>query len=244
MLQAQTNTNIAVQAERERTVITSKEMSYSKAARQVIYSGNVRVDDPQMKMTCEQLTADFPESGGHIDRLVAVTNVVMDSVDEKGQSRRATSDMAIYSFKVVNGVTNETVTLTGNAKLEDTQGSMTGEPIIWDRVNNSIHAVNQVMHLRQNIATALVNTNPPAAASNLPPAIIQATNPPPAKTDVPPALPTQSIQQVTNAPAAKTNLPPVVVQSNKLAVLNSTATLTNIPAAKAQSAPPKAPRQM
>ena len=248
-LRAQTNTPAAPPTTqtaivRTKTLIDSKSMIFNNTTRQVIYSGSVRVDDPQMKLTCEQLTADFPQSGGHIDRLVALTNVVMDSVDEKGQTNHATSDMAVYSYKVVNGVTNETVTLSGNAKVESAQGWMTGEPIIWDRVNNSMSAMNQRMVLRQNIATALVNTNPPAVTSNLPPSVIQATNPPPAKTNVPPAFPIQSIQQVTNAPAVKTNLSPVVVQSNKLAVINSTATLTNIPAAKAQSAPPKAPRQM
>jgi len=229
---------------RTQTLIDSKSMIFNNTTRQVIYSGSVRVDDPQMKLTCEQLTADFPQAGGHPDRLVALTNVVMDSVDEKGQTNHATSDRAVYSYKVVNGVTNETVTLSGNAKVESAQGWMTGEPIIWDRVNNSMSAMNQRMVLRQNIATALVNTNPPAANSNLPPAIIQATNPPPAKTNVPPAVPVQNIQQVTNAPTAKTNLAPVVVQSNKLAVINSTVTPTNIPAAKVQNTPPKAPRQM
>ena len=248
-LRAQTNTPAATQTTqtaiaRTKTLIDSKSMFFNNATRQVIYSGSVRVDDPQMKLTCEQLTADFPQAGGHPDRLVALTNVVMDSVDEKGQTNHATSDKAVYSYKVVNGVTNETVTLSGNAKVESAQGWMTGEPIIWDRVNNSMSAMNQRMVLRQNITTALVNTNPPAGSSNLPPAVIQATNPPPANTNVPPALPIQNFQQVTNVPAAKTNLPPAVVQSNKLAAINSTLTPTNIPAAKVLNTPPKAPRQM
>ena len=120
------------------TLINSEHVDFDLAGRHAVYLGNVHVDDPQMKLTCEELIADFPQSGGHIDHLVAQTNVVMDSVDEKGQTNHATSDKAVYDYKVVNGVTNETVTLTGNAKVESAQGWLTGEPIIWDRVNNSI----------------------------------------------------------------------------------------------------------
>lgn len=167
-LHAQTNAAAAPKPPRAPTRIDSERADFDLTGKHAIYRGNVRVDDPQMQMTCEELTADLPESGGHIDHLVALTNVVMDSVDEKGQTNHATSDKAVYDYKVVNGVTNETVTLTGNAKVENAQDWMTGEPIIWDRANNSIHAENQKMILRQNPATALVNTNAQAAKTNLP----------------------------------------------------------------------------
>jgi lipopolysaccharide transport protein LptA len=168
MLHAQTNVNAAPQPPRAPTIINSDRADFDLTARRAIYRGNVRVDDPQMKLTCEELTADLPQTGGHIDHMVALTNVVMDSVDEKGQTNHATSDKAVYVFNVVNGVTNETVTLTGNAKVESAQGWMTGEPIVWDRANNSMHALNQNMRLRQNITTALANTNLTAANTNEP----------------------------------------------------------------------------
>jgi lipopolysaccharide transport protein LptA len=176
-LPAQTNIDVASKPPRPPTLIDSVSGDFDLTAKRAIYRGNVRVDDPQMKLTCEQLTADLPQAGGHINHLVALTNVVMDSVDEKGQTNHATSDMAVYDYKVVNGVTNETVTLTGNAKVENAQGWMTGEPIVWDRVNNSIHADNQKMILRQAITTALVNTNAPA---------VHQTNLPITKTNFPP----------------------------------------------------------
>jgi len=168
MLRAQTNANAVTKPPRAPTIINSERADFDLTARRAIYRGNVRVDDPQMKLTCEQLTADLPQSGGHIDHLVALTNVVMDSVDDKGQTKHATSDKAVYDYKVTGGVTNETVTLTGNAKVEDAQGWLTGEPIVWDRANNSMHAENQKMQFRQNIATALVNTNSPTANTNVP----------------------------------------------------------------------------
>jgi lipopolysaccharide transport protein LptA len=193
-LPAQTNVTDLPKPPRAPTRIDSERADFDLAARHAVYRGNVRVDDPQMQMTCEELTADLPQSGGHIDHLVALTNVVMDSVDDKGQTNHATSDKAIYDYKVVNGVTNETVTLTGNAKVENAQGWMTGEPIIWDRVNNSIHAENQKMILRQSITTTLVNTNAPAAKTNLPAGTVDL---PTTKTNFPPGT-IQNIDRVTS----------------------------------------------
>ena len=166
-LQAQTNLKTAP------TVITSKHGFYSTGSRQVIYTGNVQVDDPRMKLTCEQLTADLPLAGGHIDHLVALTNVVMDSVDEKGQTNHATSDMAVYNYKVVDGVTNETVTLTGDARVRSGQDWMTGEPIVWDRVNNSMRVENPKMILYQNSTNSLMNPNTSPSKTNFPPGTIQ-----------------------------------------------------------------------
>jgi lipopolysaccharide transport protein LptA len=165
--QAQTNLKTAP------TVITSKQVVYGNGSREVIYTGNVQVDDPRMKLTCEQLTANLPLPGAHIDHLVALTNVVMDSVDEKGQTNHATSDMAVYDYNVKNGVTNETVTLTGNARVRSGQDWMTGEPIVWDRVNNSMRVENPKMILYQNSTNSLMNPNTPPAKTNFPPGTIQ-----------------------------------------------------------------------
>jgi len=195
-LLAQTNVAGAPKPPRTPTLIDSVTADFDLTARRAVYRGNVRVNDPQMKLTCEELTADLPQAGGHIDHLLALTNVVMDSVDEKGQTNHATSDKAVYIYNVVNGVTNETVTLTGNAKVESTQGWMTGEPIIWDRAKNSMHAENQQMQLRQNITSPPGNTNAPDAKTNFPPTVVQSTNLP-----------------VINLPISKTNLSPAKVQN-------------------------------
>jgi lipopolysaccharide transport protein LptA len=168
MLRAQTNAIAAPKPSRGPTMITSHRADFSDAARQIIYTGNVRVDDPQMTLTCEQLVADLPPNGGHIQHIVALTNVVIDSVDEKGQTNHTSSDKAIYDFNVENGVTNETVTWTGNAIMTNSQGTLTGEPIIWDRVRNRVTATNQKMIFRQNISDAMTNTNSAAGKTNKP----------------------------------------------------------------------------
>jgi len=152
------------------TRIDSDSLDFDKTAHQMVYRGHVMVDDPQMKLTCALLTTDLPESGGRPSRIDAETNVVIDFFDDKGQPNHATSDRAIYVFNVQNGVTNETITFTGNARIENAQGTLTGEPIYWDRANNHLHADNENMVFRQNLTSVMANTNPPAAeATNLPP---------------------------------------------------------------------------
>src|SRR5664280_604909 len=59
---------------------------------QAIYRGHVRVDDPEMKLTCAWLVADVPQAGGHPNHIVAETNVVIDFTDTKGQTNHVTSD--------------------------------------------------------------------------------------------------------------------------------------------------------
>jgi lipopolysaccharide transport protein LptA len=172
-LPAQTNVTDAPKPARPPTLINSDSAEFDLTARRAIYHGNVRVDDPQMLLTCALLTADLPQPDGLVKHIVAETNVVIYSVDEKGQTNHATSDKAIYDFNVQNGVTNETVTLTGNAKMENSQGTLTGEPIIWDRQKNRLTATNQKMVFNQNIGSALTNTNSSAHKTNFPPGTIE-----------------------------------------------------------------------
>jgi lipopolysaccharide transport protein LptA len=227
LIRAQTNTNAVPQPVRTQTVITSESGFFSNVERKIIYTGNVRVDDPQMKLTCEQLTADFPQTGGHIDHMVAVTNVVMDSVDEKGQTNHATSDKAIYDYKLENGATNEIITLTGHARAENSQIILYGEPITYYRATGSLTATNQHMIIKQNLSSALMNTNAVAAKTNSPPATI-----------------IQNTHQTNNAPVIKTNFPPAAIQSTNVPVIKLPVTKTNLPPARIQNLNQKAPRNL
>lgn len=129
--------------------------------RLVVYNGNVRVENPQMKLWCELLTTTAPSAGGHIESIVAETNVVIDMPDEKGQTNHATGDKLVYTYKVTDGVTNEVAVLTGNPKLEKPEFTMTGDTMTWDRLNNQLRATNQKMVFR---AGAAGGTNQPPAA--------------------------------------------------------------------------------
>ncbi len=92
-----------------------------------------------MKLSCEWLAADLPQDGGHVDHIVAETNVVIDFADESGQTIHATGEKAVYVYEVQNGATNETVTLTGNRRVGKRTGH--GSPanrLYWDRANNRL----------------------------------------------------------------------------------------------------------
>ena len=201
---AQSNTNAASQSPRV-THIDSASGFFDGNGHKAVYCGNVRVSDPDMKLACEWLVADLPQSGGHVSHIVAETNVVIDAADSKGQTMHATGDKAVYHYAVKGSVTNETVTLTGNAKVETAQGWMTGEPIIWNRADNSLTATNQHMIFRQSLNGTPAGTNAAPATTNkltapkmnLPPGAD--TNFPPGKLDlVPPGQihspPSQNLQ--------------------------------------------------
>jgi len=113
-----------------------------------VYRGNVRVDSPQMKLTCELLTIEAPEfEDGKFNRATAETNVVIDWVDSNG-TNHATGDKAVYSFIVTNLVklpekqylTNSGVVLTGNSYAMVGGTELRSDPIIWDRVKDTIYA--------------------------------------------------------------------------------------------------------
>jgi lipopolysaccharide export system protein LptA len=178
---ATTNSPDAPRPSRAPTRIDSDSADFDLNGHQAIYRGHVRVDDPEMKLTCALLVADVPPAGGRPNRIVAETNVVIDFTDARGQTNHTTSDKAVYIYNVQNGVTNEMVTLTGNPqpRMENAQGIQVGDVIIWDRANNKIHFDNPHMISPQNPngTTADTNsaavTNPPPAQTNLPSGTVQ-----------------------------------------------------------------------
>jgi lipopolysaccharide transport protein LptA len=161
-------TNVHVEAvstskssrERGDTQIFSDSGDFDLKNRIGVYTGHVRVIDPQMKMTCEKLTAKTSENSSRIDSIVAETNVVIEGVDDKGRPLHATSDEAIYTYKVVGSVTNETIELVGNPVVSSAMFSGTADTIVWDRINNSIHTTGQHMTIHPE---ATAGTNAPAA---------------------------------------------------------------------------------
>jgi lipopolysaccharide transport protein LptA len=163
---ATNKTQIAPQPSRGPTLIDSDSAHFDMAAHRAVYRGHVRVDDPQMKLTCALLTADLPQNGGRVNHIVAETNVVIDFTDEKGQTSHATGDKAVYDYQMQNGVTNETVTLTGNPQVEDAQGTQAGDVITWDRANNGFQFINPHMIFRQSFTGASAETNSPATTTN------------------------------------------------------------------------------
>lgn len=178
------------------TRIESDSVDFDLAKREAVYRGHVRVDDPEMKLTGEWLVADLPQTGNRINHIVAETNVVIDAADDKGQRMHATAAKAVYVYDVTDGVTNETVTLTGNAKIETARGWLTGEPIIWNRATGILTA-SKVQSGYEDLNGTTVDTNSTTRTNSVltgNDSLMAETNPPP--------------PVATNLPAVDTNFPP------------------------------------
>jgi lipopolysaccharide export system protein LptA len=204
MLPAQTNTNAAdeilalvttnapapkPQPRPETLIEADGPADFDLVGHRVVYHDHVRVDAPNLKLRCEWLAADLSQAGGRVTNIVAETNVVIDGTDDKGQKMHATGDKAVYVYAEEEGVTNETVTLTGNAKAEYKQITLTGEPIIWDRAHNRLSVPsNPKMVFHQNLTGAMAGTNSPVVETNSPPptngSAATDTNFPPGKLDL------------------------------------------------------------
>jgi lipopolysaccharide export system protein LptA len=181
MAHAQTNTPGTPPAPRAPALIYADSADFDLSGHQVIYHRQVRVDDTQMKLTCEQLVADLPPAGGRPNHIVAETNVVIDFTDTKGQTNHATGDKAVYTYQEQGGVTNVTVTLTGDPQPQvvNAQGLQAGDVIIWNRENTNSHVRfigNYHMVSYQKPGAVMADTNSPPAITNIPPEAVENTN--------------------------------------------------------------------
>jgi hypothetical protein len=125
----------------------------------------------------------MPPAGGRPNHIVAETNVVIDFTDTKGQTNHATGDKAVYVYSEQGGVTNKTVTLTGNPQpqLENAQGLQVSDVIIWSRENTNSHLRfigNYHMVSYQKPGEIVADTNSPVtvAKTNIPPGTVENTN--------------------------------------------------------------------
>lgn len=141
-LLAQTNAPGTPKPERKPTLIDADSLEFKLESLNLVYTGNVKVNDPQLQLTCEILTARFRTNGAQveIESIIAETNVVIDAIDWEGGTNHATSDKLVYSYSVVDGVTNQTLELTGNPVLTNWRGKLEGDPIFVDLVKGKFFA--------------------------------------------------------------------------------------------------------
>lgn len=142
------------------TEINSDSADFDLNSRRAIYRGHVEVIDPKIKLKSELLVVDLPSSGGKLSHVTAETNVVIDFTDEKGATYHVTSDKAVYAYSVVNAVTNETVTFTGNPLVESAEGTISSEPLVWDRAGSHFRFKNYKMVLPHNLSGGGTNVSP------------------------------------------------------------------------------------
>ena len=87
-----------------------------------LFRGQVRIEYPQMKETCGELTMlTPPELGKAGYMIIAEPAVVFDIVDDQGRSFHGTGQKAVYTHRLTTTGTNDIMELTGNpAVLEAT----------------------------------------------------------------------------------------------------------------------------
>jgi len=167
-------TNATPSAARPPSEIFSDSLEADLETRTAVYIGNVRVIDPRMNLTADELTVKVPAEGGRPERMVADGNVTILAIDDEGRTNRAWGNSLVYTYNVQAGFTNEVLELTGTPetqpKLETSQPqmTMTGDVVVWDRARNKIYVKNHHTEAAWE----------PPAKTNHPPATGESRTPP------------------------------------------------------------------
>ena len=73
---------------------------YFLTADSALFRGHVRIEHPQMKWTCEEITMLTPPSLGKAGRIIiAEPAVVFDVTDDQGRTFHGTGDKAVYTHR-------------------------------------------------------------------------------------------------------------------------------------------------
>jgi lipopolysaccharide transport protein LptA len=113
---------------------------YTLKPEAALFQGNVRVDHPQTKLVCEQMTVALGSGDDKTRRVVAEHAVIFDLTGDKGQTYHGKGEKAVYTFNITPTATNELVVLTGNPSLETTNGTFRNSVIVLDRAHNKLLA--------------------------------------------------------------------------------------------------------
>jgi lipopolysaccharide export system protein LptA len=146
---------------------------------QMVYLGHVFVIyNLKDTLNCERLTVDLPADHGSPTNIVAETNVVVNVLDEKGETNHITADKAVYTYQLLNpstnmvnnatnvvyAVTNEIITFTGDnpmPRLVNPGGSVDAEPMIFDVIKRSFSFPHHVeMQFKQTSSPGKTNNSP------------------------------------------------------------------------------------
>lgn len=127
----------------QKTIIESEAGYFDNTTRLMVYLGNVRVTSPELHLKCERLAVNIPEKGQRLSHLTAETNVVIDYMDlAQHDTNHITANLAVYDYRVVNSMTNWTVTFTGTPSnppvVINSLGTIASEPLVWDGAKNKI----------------------------------------------------------------------------------------------------------
>ena len=118
-------------SEEQNTVITSDRLFYDYKQKFALFQTNVVVVDPRIKITADQMTVFFDES----NKVAAIKceSAGNNRVHISQEDKVASSTLATYEVKSGN------ITLTGGSpEVISGHDRMTGDPIIFNRDNNTV----------------------------------------------------------------------------------------------------------
>jgi len=104
--------------------------------RTAVFRGNVQAKDPQMRLTCQVLTAQWSETN-RITSIVAEQQVEVEVTGEQGTTR-ATSAKAVYTAET------DLVELTGEPKLFNRLGTLAADRVVLERTKGKLTARGNV----------------------------------------------------------------------------------------------------
>jgi lipopolysaccharide transport protein LptA len=109
------------------TVITSDRLFYDYKQKFALFETNVVVVDPRIKITADQMTVFF-DASNKVSAIDCAGNVKISQEDKTAKSAKATYDVH----------TGDIVLTGGRPEVVSASGTMTGDPIIFNRDNNTV----------------------------------------------------------------------------------------------------------
>jgi lipopolysaccharide transport protein LptA len=128
-----------------------------------LFRGGVRIEHPQMKWACEEITMLSPPELGKAGRvIIAEPAVVFDVTDDQGQSFHGTGQKAVYTHRITATLTNDIMELTGSpATLEATNMVGRNNVITLDLASHKLMASGKYQLLGAAPAGASASFRPP-----------------------------------------------------------------------------------
>ena len=107
-----------------------------------LFRGGVRIEHPQMKWACQEITMLSPPELGKGGRImIAEPAVVFDVTDDQGRTFHGTGDKAVDTHRITATLTNDIMELTGNpAVVEATNLVVRNNFITLDLASHTLAA--------------------------------------------------------------------------------------------------------
>ena len=150
------------------TTIHAEHGEFDLVGHRMVYTGHVRINDPDMKLQCAKITAYLPPGSGHPSRIVAESTetepiVHIDLLDDHGETNHITGHLAVYEYTLSGGATNETVTVTGEPHIDTPSFQGTADELKWNRATGHMSASNPNFTATGQFDSVLAHTNAPTS---------------------------------------------------------------------------------